>query len=215
MKRLTIKKNSFILIELLLVISIIIALLGLFFAIGYKILHYSRKITCANNIKQIYNATQMYLNDYDNYPPPWILNSPKCQIWFCVLIPYINDTKIFICPNDPYEGKCYSSADPRCSVVFSPNNPYSKDHPGCSYGYYSIWGLWFYKINNLKSPYPDLDTKIAEYEELPPKTIMFFCAFCPQVCAGDGSIHNRSIITLTENMKEGQLLTVDGPINLD
>lgn len=206
------KGKGLTLVELLLVIAIIAALLGLIFAVGRGALHSTRRTVCASNIRQIYNAIQMYLSEHDNYPPPWVMGSPHCRVWFCALKPYVRDEQIFICPNDPHEGKCYDSFDPRCALILPSGD---KEHPGCSYGYSRVWGRWFYLVNPPVPPHlAALERKLGGMIELPPRTIMLICDFCPLVCAGDGSIYRRSVSVLNLGIKEGQLLTVDGPIDL-
>lgn len=61
-------KEGFTLVELLVVISIIAVLAGLVMTGLMKARQASRRTQCANNLRQIGMASQMYLNDYRIFP---------------------------------------------------------------------------------------------------------------------------------------------------
>lgn len=63
-------KNTFTLIELLIVISIIVILAGLLLPSLNKAREMSRRIICANTLGQIGKAFCMYVQDYNDYLPP-------------------------------------------------------------------------------------------------------------------------------------------------
>ena len=63
------KRGGFTLIELLVVIAIIAILAAMLFPVFARARESARKIQCLSNIKNIATAIQMYLTDYDRFPP--------------------------------------------------------------------------------------------------------------------------------------------------
>jgi len=63
------RKRGFTLIELLVVIAIIAILAAMLFPVFARARESARKIQCLSNVKNIALAVQMYLSDYDRFPP--------------------------------------------------------------------------------------------------------------------------------------------------
>jgi prepilin-type N-terminal cleavage/methylation domain-containing protein/prepilin-type processing-associated H-X9-DG protein len=63
------KRSGFTLIELLVVIAIIAILAEMLFPVFARARESARKIQCLSNVKNIATAIQMYLTDYDSFPP--------------------------------------------------------------------------------------------------------------------------------------------------
>ncbi len=63
------KRSGFTLIELLVVIAIIAILAAMLFPVFARARESARKIQCLSNVKNIATAIQMYLTDYDSFPP--------------------------------------------------------------------------------------------------------------------------------------------------
>ena len=63
------RRRGFTLIELLVVISIIAILAALLFPVFARARESARKIQCLSNVKNIAMAFQIYLTDYDRFPP--------------------------------------------------------------------------------------------------------------------------------------------------
>jgi prepilin-type N-terminal cleavage/methylation domain-containing protein/prepilin-type processing-associated H-X9-DG protein len=63
------RKQGFTLIELLVVIAIIAILAAMLFPVFARARESARKIQCLSNVKNIALAVQMYLTDYDRFPP--------------------------------------------------------------------------------------------------------------------------------------------------
>jgi prepilin-type N-terminal cleavage/methylation domain-containing protein/prepilin-type processing-associated H-X9-DG protein len=61
--------QGFTLIELLVVIAIIAILAAMLFPVFARARESARKIQCLSNVKNIATAIQMYLTDYDRFPP--------------------------------------------------------------------------------------------------------------------------------------------------
>ena len=62
-------RRGFTLIELLVVIAIIAILAAMLFPVFARARESARKIQCLSNVKNIATAVQMYLVDYDRFPP--------------------------------------------------------------------------------------------------------------------------------------------------
>jgi len=63
------RRRGFTLIELLVVIAIIAILAAMLFPVFARARESARKIQCLSNVKNIATAVQMYLVDYDRFPP--------------------------------------------------------------------------------------------------------------------------------------------------
>ncbi len=63
------RRKGFTLIELLVVIAIIAILAAMLFPVFARARESARKIQCLSNVKNIAIAVQMYLSDYDKFPP--------------------------------------------------------------------------------------------------------------------------------------------------
>jgi len=63
------RRRGFTLIELLVVIAIIAILAAMLFPVFARARESARKIQCLSNVKNIATAVQMYLTDYDRFPP--------------------------------------------------------------------------------------------------------------------------------------------------
>src|SRR5574340_335745 len=74
------KSQGFTLIELLVVIAIIAILAAMLFPVFARARESARKIQCLANVKNIATAVQMYLTDYDRFPPG--MHDQSAQEWF-------------------------------------------------------------------------------------------------------------------------------------
>jgi len=63
------RRRGFTLIELLVVIAIIAILAAMLFPVFARARESARKIQCLSNVKNIAMAFQIYLTDYDRFPP--------------------------------------------------------------------------------------------------------------------------------------------------
>jgi len=102
-------KRGFTLIELLVVIAIIAILAAILFPVFAQARESARLTSCLSNMRQIGLSLRMYAQDYDEkFPNCRIWCDPgsgdlnRGLIWKNVVIPYIKNKQIFICPSNPY-----------------------------------------------------------------------------------------------------------------
>ena len=76
------RHRGFTLIELLVVIAIIGILAAMVFPVFARARDSARKAVCLSNVKNIALAVQMYLSDYDRFPPSGHLSGPEADFVF-------------------------------------------------------------------------------------------------------------------------------------
>jgi len=98
--------RGFTLIELLVVIGIIAILAGLLLPVLASAREKGRSAQCMNNLKQIGDATMIYLNDFEYYPPGHVAGVTEWDLCIGGNAGGINDplssdarSKVFACPS--------------------------------------------------------------------------------------------------------------------
>ena len=95
-------KRGFTLIELLVVIAIIAILAAILFPVFARAREKARQSSCLSNLKQIGLASQMYTQDYDETHTPSDQGcAPPNYMWLQLLIPYMKNDQIGLCPSYP------------------------------------------------------------------------------------------------------------------
>lgn len=125
------KKNSFTLMELLIVTGIILTLVSLILSLVHLGINAARKIQCINNLRQIYNATRLYEEEYGS--PPFLAKH------FVIWNPELK--LIMICPSDPYQG--YGDIAARSKNY----EEKAKDYPNfVPFSYEPIYWTWYWML---------------------------------------------------------------------
>jgi prepilin-type N-terminal cleavage/methylation domain-containing protein/prepilin-type processing-associated H-X9-DG protein len=109
------RRKGFTLIELLVVIAIIAILAAILFPVFARARAKARQAKCQSNLKQLGLAFLMYTTDNDEMLPAWgygDTGSPNNGVaegfysWDSVIMPYMRNQDILICPNNPFpEGR--------------------------------------------------------------------------------------------------------------
>ncbi len=110
------RNKAFTLIELLVVIAIIAILAAILFPVFAQARERARAISCISNLKQLGNATVMYVQDYDeSFPCGWGSKDGGRSMWRISLQAYIQkygnnsgdpynssgSYGVFVCPDQP------------------------------------------------------------------------------------------------------------------
>ena len=102
------RKKAFTLIELLVVITIIAILAAILFPVFARAREKARTSSCQSNLKQLGLAVHQYVADYDERFPRPIFDvdgsgnvSAGDYTWRAVLLPYIKNRQIYVCPSAP------------------------------------------------------------------------------------------------------------------
>ena len=107
------RHKGFTLIELLVVIAIIAILAAMLFPVFARARESARKIQCLSNVKNIAIGIQIYLTDYDRFPPkehrPEIIDYFGCSEyptlanpylrWPVILDEYVKNKDVYRCPS--------------------------------------------------------------------------------------------------------------------
>jgi len=132
--------EGFTLIELLVVIAIIAILAAILFPVFARARENARRASCMSNLKQIGLGFMMYIQDYDEKFPPYLINyttSPTAPngvtpsnpyAWSDALQPYIKSTQVYQCPSQ-------SGSAP----VGSAGGPFAGQADPTKWGYTDYW----------------------------------------------------------------------------
>jgi prepilin-type N-terminal cleavage/methylation domain-containing protein/prepilin-type processing-associated H-X9-DG protein len=121
------RHRGFTLIELLVVIAIIGILAAMLFPVFARARESARKIQCLSNVKNIALAINMYLTDYDRFPPgehraevrDWFLQNASCccedrirgpnpdLFYPAILDEYIKNRDVWRCPSSQFVQSFY------------------------------------------------------------------------------------------------------------
>jgi len=104
-------RRGFTLIELLVVIAIIAILAAILFPVFARAREKARQTSCLSNTKQIGLALMMYVQDYDDTMPQYMIPTGRSlqpdlpdigydyTVWHDRIQPYINNWQVYVCPS--------------------------------------------------------------------------------------------------------------------
>lgn len=148
------RRSGFTLIELLVVIAIIAILAAILFPVFARAREKARQTSCLSNVKQMGIGVMMYVQDYDEVMPPYLIQNvtrgPELPVisganylyWMDTILPYVKNWQIYVCPS----GGSYAGT--------------TRDYAGCYGANYLLWTHWGTSFR----------TSLAEIEE-PAETI--------------------------------------------
>jgi len=97
------KRRGFTIVELLVVVTVIIVLLGLLTAGWEEAYTYAMRVKCQHNLEQIWSACMMYSTAHANrWPQIWNWGSVSAsKPWYDTLVQtgYLSDSRVTVCPS--------------------------------------------------------------------------------------------------------------------
>ncbi|MEJ5253248.1 MAG: DUF1559 domain-containing protein [Armatimonadota bacterium] len=110
------KRCGFTLIELLVVIAIIAILAAILFPVFAQARDKARATACLSNTKQLALAWHMYVTDYEETLPLYWYGT-AIGYWHAVLLPYMKNRGILVCPSASIVAGSGEFCDPRVTGV--------------------------------------------------------------------------------------------------
>jgi prepilin-type N-terminal cleavage/methylation domain-containing protein/prepilin-type processing-associated H-X9-DG protein len=146
--------SGFTLIELLVVIAIIAILAGMLLPALARAKESGKRISCANDLRQLAVALVMYVDDNEGLCPPPVLPNA----WPARLYDYYQTEKILVCPSDgPGTPATYNTSTlrgdiaPRSYIMNNWNDYYSVTYNVMSFSQISAIALTnTFKFDNIK-----------------------------------------------------------------
>jgi len=72
----------------------------------------ARRALCESNLKELYQAEQMYEETYGCMPPLYIAKRPSWIFWHSFVAPMVKDVRSFACPSEPRVANLFEKSSP-------------------------------------------------------------------------------------------------------
>jgi prepilin-type N-terminal cleavage/methylation domain-containing protein len=120
------QRTAFTLIELLIVIAIIAILAALLFPVFSRAQAKAQQGACLNNLKELQLGVTLYEGDFDGRYLPYGTGQ---DIWQGLLLPYVKNAQLYLCPNDPNQSSVWHGPHAAISAC---SYGYNNQHRACS-----------------------------------------------------------------------------------
>ncbi|MBP5232964.1 MAG: prepilin-type N-terminal cleavage/methylation domain-containing protein [Planctomycetes bacterium] len=179
--------GRFTLIEMLVVVAIIAILAAMLSPSLQKALRSARGVACANSLKQIGTAFNMYAGDYNGlYPlikdPPGVVDSDvssgnwnhealqRFKSWPRPLFSYCGDMQLFLCPSDRQDMEDFQLAKDK-------SNPFDSSDQLRRVSYIYRWCLFWFAHSQHYSPKSSGVLRVSHFA-FPSRQIVMYDRFC-------------------------------------
>jgi prepilin-type N-terminal cleavage/methylation domain-containing protein/prepilin-type processing-associated H-X9-DG protein len=166
------KSRGFTLIELLVVIAIIAILAAILFPVFARAREKARQTSCLSNLKQLGLGLQMYVQDFDETMPPYVViwdNGIRSHGYYDLIFPYVKNEEIFVCPSQ-------HDYDTARWAEHRTENP-SGAGINLRYIRASYTGVRALSTRIPYAPFNSTGLKLAAFEK-PAETVMLFDSYC-------------------------------------
>lgn len=122
-KRSVSESDAYTIIEVLVTLGVLSVLAAIVFPVLLSARQKAWETACANNLRQLGAAMEMYLQDHDEvFPPSYVVTGPGTFIsWREVTRPYVRNLQIVQCPAWEHRGAKAEALPPELRATYAMN----------------------------------------------------------------------------------------------